>query len=393
MKNKRIFFIELTWTGHHQSYAEKFAVWTIQNGYEPVFIGPANRIPDDFQYKTIALDEKIINDIISLPDWLKRFWIWLSLFRFFLKSNIGVNDLVFFLYWDDWRNFAPSFKLFKKYFPFYFGALWMNSFMFSIIKDKWLGGTNQFYILSESDIEKNLLAKHAKLLPDPPSNSIKDINFDLDIIKSIASKKENKKIVLLIGLLSPRKGLDYWEKVNRLEGGENWLWVVAGIWEANPQMLSQWKTNNSMLVLDRKLNDLEFNSLINFCDLVYAVYPGWQGSSGILSFASLAKKPIVVAKNTLMEKRVKNYEIGWSVDYDRPESFLLILKNIEKSSIKFSFQDFNSNFTWKNFYSQLSCWLSSIPIIKAELKYSKYYLIKLIVDLYKSLKKILVKIK
>jgi hypothetical protein len=62
------------------------------------------------------------------------------------------------------------------------------------------------------------------------------------------------------------------------------------------------------------LDERSFNDVIALSDVIFAVYRDFARSSNMLSKAAYFKKPLLVADDGLMGRRVKQYQIGCTVE-------------------------------------------------------------------------------
>ena len=76
-------------------------------------------------------------------------------------------------------------------------------------------------------------------------------------------------------------------------------------------------------------DEREYNSLVAACDVIYAVYSGFNSSSNSLTKAAGLQRPILATKNSLMGERVLAHGIGLATGNDANE----ILAALEQLAI------------------------------------------------------------
>jgi hypothetical protein len=78
-------------------------------------------------------------------------------------------------------------------------------------------------------------------------------------------------------------------------------------------------------------DERDYNSLVAACDIVYAVYSGFNSSSNSLTKAAGLKRPILTAKNSLMGERVLAHGIGLAVAGNDANEILAGLERLRTS--------------------------------------------------------------
>lgn len=138
------------------------------------------------------------------------------------------------------------------------------------------------------------------------------------LAEQILTFSKGRKIVGLLGMLHKRKGL---LTVLELAARRSDLFFLfAGACDLNKLSASEKMEvelffnrppENCFCHLERIDDEAEFNALVSLTDLVFAVYPGFTNSSGLLTKAGLFGKPCLVAEgDTCMADRVKKYNLG-----------------------------------------------------------------------------------
>jgi glycosyltransferase involved in cell wall biosynthesis len=138
------------------------------------------------------------------------------------------------------------------------------------------------------------------------------------LTKQISGNSKGRKIVGLLGMLHKRKGL--LDAVNLAKKRTDIFFVFAGAYDLNKmtaeeaavvQAFFDTPPENGFVHLERIAEEAEFNALVQQMDLIFAVYPNFTNSSGLLTKAGIFGKPILVAEgNTCMADRVRKYNLG-----------------------------------------------------------------------------------
>ncbi len=140
----------------------------------------------------------------------------------------------------------------------------------------------------------------------------------------IAAFAQRRRILSLSGALHPRKGVKQFFRLCRLLP-EEWCFVIAGSIE--------WQAFQSDAAVTSKLKDLEaqndpriflhtsylveeeMNAIIDASDVIFALYPGFVGSSNVLTKAAHFEKPVLCSADApTMASRVAEYKLGKILD-------------------------------------------------------------------------------
>jgi hypothetical protein len=85
----------------------------------------------------------------------------------------------------------------------------------------------------------------------------------------------------------------------------------------------------------------DYNTLVSSCDVIYAVYSGFNSSSNSLTKAAGLRRPILVARNSLMGERVLASRIGMAASEGDPPGILAALENLlTRPPDSFGFEDY-----------------------------------------------------
>ncbi len=138
------------------------------------------------------------------------------------------------------------------------------------------------------------------------------------LTEQILDFSKGRKIVGLLGMLHKRKGLLDAIKLARTR--TDLFFVFAGAYDLD-KMSEEERVftmsffddppENCFVHLERIETEAEFNALIQQVNLIFAVYPDFTNSSGLLTKAGLFGKPVLVAAgDTCMADRVQKYNLG-----------------------------------------------------------------------------------
>jgi hypothetical protein len=182
--------------------------------------------------------------------------------------------------------------------------------------------------------------KKVYVLPDV-TNEIVEQN---EKIKSnILNKAKGRKVIGLLGSLSGYKGLLSFTNVIKMADSNLYFFIIAGklsmrgLDEKKIEMINYFfkKTpSNCFFILKRIKNEKDFNTLINSCDILLAVYENFPHSSNILTKAALLNKFVIVSDKYLIAERVEKFQLGLCVEQENSSE---LLKAIESLSQKQNF--------------------------------------------------------
>lgn len=142
-------------------------------------------------------------------------------------------------------------------------------------------------------------------------------------IEGIRKQARNRCIFGLLGDLSPRKGvLDFLRIAYEFDAKKGFFLLVGNFnienfpeheRKAMNRLLQTNGRDNCYFQLNH-IDPLEFNALINTCDVLYLSYKNHYHSSGLLAKAAFFKKPVIVSAGYCMGRRVERYNLGLAVD-------------------------------------------------------------------------------
>jgi glycosyltransferase involved in cell wall biosynthesis len=187
---------------------------------------------------------------------------------------------------------------------------------YNVLKSKWCTGVGvvmeeSIYFLPE------IIHKPVELIPDIVSVMVTIQNTSLGDL--IIKRAGNRFIIGFWGSLSERKGIsDFLQMSLKLPSGEYFIVMgglisTEGLTDNDKNKLQEGTSGKigNLLIINKWLSNDELLSGMKSCDLIYAVYPFWRFSSGIIGHAAIAGVPILVNDGFVMAGRVKDYNIGF----------------------------------------------------------------------------------
>jgi len=170
----------------------------------------------------------------------------------------------------------------------------------------------------------------------------------------ILRRANNRKIIGLLGMLHKRKGL--LTALKLANARPDLFFLFAGAYDLNKlspseknfvQSFFDRPPENCFCHLQRIEDEAEFNALAQLTNIIFAVYPGFTNSSGLLTKAGIFEKSILVAEgDTCMADRVKKYNLGLCVPAEDAEACSAALDELLCSGDKKfrQFSEFRADF-------------------------------------------------
>ena len=188
---------------------------------------------------------------------------------------------------------------------------------YNVLKSKWC---RSVCLMFEEAIPvlMGLIKKPVYEIPDvvavPPTKQ--DNSFG-EHIRNIAG---HRFIIGLWGALEIRKGTSEFLQMPLGLPSEEFFFVMGGRihgqdkWPENEKLLlPQSKSGiiENLIILDQWLSDDELWSGMRACDLIFAAYPGFRFTSGIIGKAAALRIPILVNDGFVMARRVRDFNLGF----------------------------------------------------------------------------------
>jgi len=154
---------------------------------------------------------------------------------------------------------------------------------------------------------------------------------------SPAESSSHRTSFLLFGALTQRKGI--FEVLRALETldattGSRISVIFAGELDQTVRLrflrrvreLLQHRPDLSVEVVDRHIEDAELAERLSRCDWILLPYQRFVGSSGVLVWATAARKPVVAQDYGLVGALVRRYGLGIVVDSTKPVALGVALR-------------------------------------------------------------------
>jgi glycosyltransferase involved in cell wall biosynthesis len=321
-----IILIEPNIGGHHKTYLYHFTKALLDLNYTvTVYSNPQVERLSKVIYHTINYKSPL-----NLPSgfFKKKSVILLNLFitiyNIFRVRKKGLkNQKIFFCCIDEYMHELLPIFIFEFLLPFRFSGLLLavrdkeRTFFDrrKIIKSSYcqsIGILDEFYCAKLSEIYKKSIIH----FPDFTDEASPNMNFSL--VKDIKEKAKERKIISLLGTISPRKGYrTLIEAIDRLPQNL-FFFVIAGKPDLSKEdkiyIEENFSCKENCLFGSNIPSESDFNALINISNIIYAAYVNFKQSSNMLAKASLFKKPLIVSKDSYMEEIVIKYKLGIAIE-------------------------------------------------------------------------------
>ena len=201
-----------------------------------------------------------------------------------------------------------------------------------------------------SEIKKKVPKAQFMILPEPVTSIAVSDGWEEKLSsqdavlhrKLAALDKHNKKVCLLIGMLSKRKGvydlIKLWEQTKKRD-----QWAICLVGKIQWQDFNKTEKNYIKSFFEREQSHIfhphrvDSEILYQYCyqcsNLVYAAYKNFTGSSSTLSYAAFSKTPTLVANKGVMAQRVNKYCLGYCLPNNHAKDLEMLY---EKASRDFS---------------------------------------------------------
>jgi glycosyltransferase involved in cell wall biosynthesis len=212
----------------------------------------------------------------------------------------------------------------------------------------------------------DIYAKAAPRLKFPLLPDIADLEVSAElprIAREMRDRAAGRKIVLQVGSIAPHKGVMTLLDVIAQADAQRFFFSFVGEvhWQsfgANEKRLREFyaRPPENVYVHEGYLQEeRDYNALIAACDVIYAVYSGFNSSSNSLAKAAGLRRPILATKGTLMGERVSAAAIGGVVrDGDVREVLAAIDHLVTRPPESFGFDAFAQQYSLEKLKSVLA---------------------------------------
>lgn len=340
--------IEMKWWGHHPTHLKLFAAALLDLNCDVLCVCPA---PDEMRewlaarwqpnwgtfvarrFGSLRLGHGIgkMLSVIGLGRWNPYWWLRARWAIKRLEATTGRRpDWVFIPMADEFIDSILPPQWIDRLFPYDWSGRIIHPWWF-YEDDSWrtrlriprAARCKRMYFFDEAIAAE---AEHAWGIPCagfPEYAVAAPSREDSAVVKEMKERAAGRRIVGLFGILDRRKGIHGFVEAARKMRSEEILFAMVGHTpnadaaaelEALESTLTAQDHRNVWLHRARFEDEAEFDSLLSAADVLYAVYLGFPHSSGILSKAAAMAKPVLVASDGLMARRVAEFQLGAVVD-------------------------------------------------------------------------------
>ncbi len=174
------------------------------------------------------------------------------------------------------------------------------------------GWLNHIFLMDEylfASVEKKFSPAVFHFLPDPWDG---DFSISQEDARKQLNIPSDKFVFLNYGVGDKRKGLHLAIEAMQNISSPSFL-LCAGQLRADQKILSKLEmleAQGKAKVINRYVSDNEADLCFCACDVVLLPYIEHFGSSGVLSRAAAAGKPVIVSDEALLGKRVREHKLG-----------------------------------------------------------------------------------
>ena len=281
-------------------------------------------------------------------------------------------DFVFNMYMDLYRTDTERWQRFGKSFKWPWGGIRFVPHP---------APTEGFYHVTSfvgmCFLDDAVCARYQKLLPRKAFACLPDItdaslpDAPTGLATEITRRAAGRKVVFLGGTIGGNKNLARWYELISFADPERWFFLQIGeinfnaLTQADMRALAILKATppENLLVHREYLPDERaFNDVIRVCDIIFAVYRNFKISSNMLGKAAAFEKPILVADNYLMGRRVVSYGIGRAVPEDDARQMLAAATDLTENPVPVeNFAAYRADFSIGNMQQALMAFLDHRP--------------------------------
>ncbi len=154
-----------------------------------------------------------------------------------------------------------------------------------------------------------------------PETTFEATSSESPLVRRVQEMAQGRKIVALLGVMDRRKGIFTFIDMARRCQERNWFFTACGeaknFWtsprdlEALQEAIASCREGNILIHPEKIADEAELNALIKLSDALFCVYENFPPySSNFLTKAALFRKPVIVGKYGLLEKRVLGFGTG-----------------------------------------------------------------------------------
>jgi len=155
-------------------------------------------------------------------------------------------------------------------------------------------------------------------------------------------QKSHDFVVSLTGFLDRRKGFLTLMRVAKMRSASKWGFIFGGEirWEdfsADEKLEIQQfvsRPPENCLCLARRLDDAEFDFVVQKSDLVYLAYENFFHSSNVQVKAAYFQKPMIAGPRHLIAERTRRFGTGWCLPEITEQAVADLLNQIDRKEIQ-----------------------------------------------------------
>ncbi len=355
MKQKHIVVVDGLWVGHHPTYVKTFVKLLLRAGYQVSVCCPSPEEVSSWVNQTLTVEtcrfrahyfsEREPKLWRHIPSRIRH--ALLPLARWFhvsrsLKTCLSSSenpDLVFFAWLDSYVYGYLPVALIDWKFPFLWSGVYFHPRHLRALREdgnpkKWrfappvnfLAQSKRVSSIAVLDagilgaLRVKLHGKQAVVLPDFTDEL--PLSEDCPLAVEIRSRAKGRKIIGLLGGLSRRKGLITLIRIVMQSASRDWYFVFAGVLLDQTFSKDELSTIKSFFNAQREEcffhlekipDDAQFNTAVNVCDVIFAMYEDFPHSSNLVTKSAMYGKCILVSSGGYMEEVVRHYKLGEAV--------------------------------------------------------------------------------
>ena len=202
-----------------------------------------------------------------------------------------------------------------------------------LCRNRWL---NHIFLMDEylfASVEKRYSPAVFHFLPDPWDG---DFSISQENARKQLNIPSDKFVFLNYGVGDKRKGLHLAIEAMQTMSPPSFL-LCAGQLRADRKILSTLElleTQGKAKVINRYVSDDEADLCFCACNVVLLPYIQHFGSSGVLSRAAAAGKPVIVSDEGLLARRVREHKLGLLFPSGHAQALKTGMKDIFQSDMR-----------------------------------------------------------
>lgn len=333
----KVAVIDCSVSGHRETYYKEFTRVWVELGQDVLLIAP-----QESGTGSIAAFKKIATrPLLPLPAGqpLKKKTVVLQNAFIRLRNLVSIRkqlddfhpDLVYFPCLDDILPTLAPMSLFNRLLPYTWSGLLVQSALpphkpgmpdvRPFLRSSYCRGIG---VLNEYSIDA-LKAFQPDICRLPDIADLSEPNNTYPLLHTLRQRANGRKIISLLGSIGTRKGISLLLSTIPFLPEEEYFFLIAGkSWLTDMQTRElrgfERTCTNCLFSLEHIPDEACFNALVAACDVLFAAYRNFAGSSNLLTKAAAYRRPVIVSHSTCMGRRVSDYGTGISVPEEDAEA-------------------------------------------------------------------------